>query len=141
MAELDLEERIKRPLGVQIILIVFIVVTLLSLYSFLRVMVKMPEIFSEFSLLETILSITLIALILINMVGSILLYQLKTLAFWVFVGTNLFSLPLVLIIKFFGTSNPIIVLKVPNTVLILSLVVWIIVLIYIWGLKSKGILK
>ena len=96
-----------------------------------------PEVLEQFSVFEIAVSILAMA---ITFVAIVFLFQLKAVSFWILLGVGLFSaIPLGLrLIK--GQEIPI-----PEEMgyggKIFEVVVWAAIMIYIWALKSKGILK
>ena len=127
----------KRPIGVWIIVCLFALSYCLAIPAMIYTINNHPEALSQFSVFEIAASILSMA---VTLVAIVLLFQLKAISFWILLGVGLFSaIPLgVRLIS--GQEIP-----VPEETgyggQIFEVVVWVVIMIYIWALKSKGILK
>ena len=128
---------IKRPLGVWLVVCFFGLSFLVVIPSTIYAINNQPQIFSQFSSFEIAMSVLAVAA---NCTAVILLFYLRALAFWIFLGVTFVSVVYWAVILLTGQEIP----AAENMGMggkIIEIIFWGAVLIYTWNLKKNGILK
>lgn len=127
----------KRPIGVWVIVCFFSLAFCLAVPSTIYTINNNTEILEQFSTFEIALSFLSMALIL---VAVALLFMLRAASFWIFLGVTLISIVPLVVRLLSGQEIP-----APENMgyqtKIFELIVWGAIMLYIWVIKSKGILK
>jgi hypothetical protein len=127
----------KRPIGVWVIVCFFSLAFCLAVPSTIYTINNNPEVLEQFSTFEIVLSFLSMVLIL---VAVVFLFMLRAASFWIFLGVTFISI-VPLVIRLLSGQ------EIPNPenmgyqTKMFELIVWGTIVLYIWALKSKGILK
>ena len=128
---------IKRPIGVWVIVCFFALSYCLAIPVMIYSINNHPEVFSQFSVFEIAVSILSMAA---TLVAIVYLFKMRAISFWILLGVALFSAIPLGIRLLTGQELP-----MPENMghggKILEIVVWVAIMLYIWNLKTKGILK
>ena len=127
----------KRPIGVWIIVGFYSLAFCLAVPSTIYTINNHPEVFSRFSNLE--ITLTFFAMVM-TFIAVVFLFRLRAVSFWIFLGIAVVSFVPLIIRMLSGQKIPI----PENTGYggkIFEVIIWGAVMLYIWALKSKGILK
>lgn len=128
---------VKRPIGVWVIVCFYFLSFCIAVPSMFYAINNHPEFLEQFSAFEIAASFLST---IITLVGAVLLFRLRAISFWVFLGVALFSFIPLGIRLLAGQKIP-----MPENMgyggKVFEAVVWVAIMLYIWALKSKGILK
>ncbi len=135
------QETAKRPIGVWVLTCVYALILFINIPMFVYAINNHPGIFSQvseqFTTLEIILSLASVVLVFVAM---IFLFFLRSLSFWILLSVTLISLIPLGIRLLSGQEIPL-----PEGqgygYKFIELIIWGSILIYIWKLKSQGVLK
>jgi len=128
---------VKRPIGIWVIVCFFSLAYCLAIPAMVYAINNHPEVFENFSTFEIIVSILVMA---ITLVAIVYLFKMRAISFWLFLGAGIFSL-IPLGIRLLTGQEILMPENMGFGGKIFEAVVWGVMVLYMWVLKTKGILK
>ncbi len=127
----------KRPVGVWVITCFYFLSLMILIPSMIFVFNNHPDTFSQFTSFEIAVSFLTV---LINLFAVILLFMLRALSFWIFLGAIIVS-SIPLIVRLLSGQD----IPMPENsgvgTKFFEVLIWSAMLLYVWSLKTRGILK